>query len=186
MDKKTYINSQNFDSQRRLSLYCIPDLRNDCLILKRVRRTRARDLKVGSVWKIHGLKDIDVGTVKIINCRKQNILLISFQHKPSIENFKSRKAKIILFSSSNFRVLKVLSQNTTSLDDFTDFLFCKNKVALRSRNLVYVVNLQTSKWKFQPISTTDQVFLVNKKDYASSPSKRVRIIHGLTFIDSGM
>ena len=51
---------------------------------------------------------------------------------------------------------------------------------------MYVVNLLNSRWKFQPVSGTDQVFLINKKDYASSPSKRVRIMHGLTFVDSGM
>ena len=101
-------------------------------MLRKVRREASRGISVKSVTKITGLKDIDMRSMKMINCRKQNIVLLSFQYKSSIENHKSRKAKVIILSASNFKVLKVLSQNTTNLDDFTQILFCKNKVALRS------------------------------------------------------
>jgi hypothetical protein len=63
-------------------------------------------------------------------------------------------------------------------------IFKKNKLVLRSNSELFIVNILSLKTRFFTILPSEQVFFTQQKDYNSSPSPRVTMKNGLTFVDS--
>jgi hypothetical protein len=92
-------------------------------------------------------------------------------------------SKIYLISSRSYKLLREISSPNLNFE-VTRMLFKSEKLILVGDTSLLVANISNCKLKQSGFLPTEQVFITKKKDYNSSPSERVRMKNGLTFVDS--
>lgn len=163
-----------------MDYYCIPDQTADRILIQKVKRCNKGSISKLTVFVIKKLKEMDLSSVKFIYCRKQHLIMVFIKHR----SFPG-KCKIFILSSKNHKLVREMTTLNMNFN-FSQMMFCKDKLILRSNTELFMVNILSSKSKFCTMLPSEQVFLTKKKDYNSSPSSRVRMKFGLTFVDSEM
>ena len=99
-----------------------------------------------------------------------------------LKNKKSRdRCQIRVFNVKTRRIVRIW--NIADMDfSFDAIKIKKGKLILRSNTEIFLLNILKSKTKYIPCSPSETAFFTKSKDYAATPSKRVRFRHGLTFL----